>query len=396
LLLTLLERLGLPETDFQFFARFLSPPLLNNDRQPTRMRRGVPMAHVLSDLLAELVMRLLERHIHEHARVRIVRRVDDICLLTPDASEAVAAWRSVQDFCAACGLAVNQQKAGAVCLGGELPAGLPPGRPRWNMLELDHQGRWKVHQETFLAHLEQSRVRVTAADAVLSAVQLYNANADYLISSLALGAALGDSHRDSAESAVREFHHAFFGNGRGIVPGLGDTIRQRFLAHGSLVAFIPEGWMYWPITAGGLGLKNPLVIAGQYAGAYRNRPHPNAPETRSVGWNTQANEWAAYYEHLLERVDASEPEDTKVMKTLVEDFIARGSDISAGRQQGLTSYWRWILYTYGPQILQRFGTFRFLITELVPLQLISQQRVKDTSLDGGKQPAEGSDEAIAF
>lgn len=30
----------------------------------------------------------------------------------------------------------------------------------------------------------------------------------------------------------------------------------------------------------------------------------------------------------------------------------------------------WVLYLYGPQIREHLGTFRFLITELVPLQII--------------------------
>jgi hypothetical protein len=77
----------------------------------------------------------------------------------------------------------------------------------------------------------------------------------------------------------------------------------------------------------------------------------------------------------------AEPKDTKVMKTLTDDFIQRGQTISAGKQKGLSSYWRWILYTYGPQILQKFGTFRFLIPELVPMQLIGEQRLQDSSLD---------------
>jgi hypothetical protein len=58
-------------------------------------------------------------------------------------------------------------------------------------------------------------------------------------------------------------------------------------------------------------------------------------------------------------------------------------ELSAGKQKGLSSYWRWILYLYGPQILQKFGTFRFLIPELVPMQLIGEQRLQDSSLDGG-------------
>ena len=49
--------------------------------------------------------------------------------------------------------------------------------------------------------------------------------------------------------------------------------------------------------------------------------------------------------------------------------------MSGTSQHDLGAYWRWILYTYGPQIVDRFGSFRFLITELVPLQLILQGRV---------------------
>ena len=58
------------------------------------------------------------------------------------------------------------------------------------------------------------------------------------------------------------------------------------------------------------------------------------------------------------------------METLVTDFIKRGAEVSAGKQQNLAPYWRWILYLYGPQIREQLGTFRFLITELVPLQII--------------------------
>ena len=61
------------------------------------------------------------------------------------------------------------------------------------------------------------------------------------------------------------------------------------------------------------------------------------------------------------------------MEALVNDFIRRGSEMSNRHQAGLSPYWRWILYIYGPQILDLLGTFRFLITELVPLQLIIQQ-----------------------
>jgi hypothetical protein len=124
------------------------------------------------------------------------------------------------------------------------------------------------------------------------------------------------------------------------------------------------------------------VKAGQYAETHRQRKRLEPPRDRPPGWDTQENEWSEYYEWLLQRLKEAEPKDTKVMKTLVDDFIQRGQKISAGKQKGLSPYWRWILYTYGPQILQKFGTFRFLIPELVPMQLIGEQRLEDSSLDG--------------
>jgi hypothetical protein len=139
---------------------------------------------------------------------------------------------------------------------------------------------------------------------------------------------------------------------------------------------------YWPLTAGGLGLHNPLVTAGQYAEARRARGHRELPRERAPGWDTEKNEWSDYYARLLAPLEEAEPKGTKVMKTLTDDFIQRGQTISAGKQQGLAPYWRWILYTYGPQVIEEFGTFRFLIPELVPMQLIGEQRVQDSSLDG--------------
>jgi hypothetical protein len=102
------------------------------------------------------------------------------------------------------------------------------------------------------------------------------------------------------------------------------------------------------------------------------------PQERSVGWQVRSNGWAAFYaSHLLEVTPAA-PDERTVMETLVADFIARGVELSSGKQQNLSTYWRWVLYMYGPQLLERFGTFRFLETALVPQQLIVQRQLGDT------------------
>lgn len=385
-MLSILRRLGVPEAHLGVFARYLAPPLRPGAGEPTRMRRGAPMGHTLSGMLAELLMRLLEQHVQRQATVRIVRVVDDLCALTPDPGAAVAAWEAVGSFCSACGLAINLEKSGSLALGGERPDRLPAGPPRWGMLELDALGRWHVHQETFEAHLEQGRARLEAAPSILSKVQVYNANLKYLLNAVVLGGRLGDAHRESAGRAVLRYHHEFFGLGRGIAAGLRAEIGRRFQADLGGEAEIAEGWLYWPVTAGGLGLRNPLVVAAQYAAAERDRRPEPVPAARPADWDVRDNEWGAFYGQFLDRIEPLEPEETRVMKTLLNDFVVRGAEISAGRQVGLAPYWRWILCTYGPQILRRFGTFRFLITELVPLQLIGRQLDRDSSLDGVGRP----------
>jgi hypothetical protein len=389
-ILTILERLGIAVTDRQFFARFLTPPLRTNteDTAPVRMTRGVPMNFTLSALFADLLLRLMERYIRQGARVRIIRQIDDICLLTPHVEDAVAGWQRIHEFCDACGLEVNNAKSGAVCLGGALPEGLPTDLPRWGMLELDAIGEWRVHRPTFDAYRERSRQRVLDTPSLLSRVQLYNADAQYLANTLCLGANLGDTHRREVYEAVRHFHQSFFAPDQGIVAGLRETIRERFPLDDDREE-IPDAWLYWPITAGGLGLKNPLLIAGQYAEAYDMLEKPAVPTERDTDWENESNDWSRFYETLLDPLSPDAPTQTPVMQTLTNDFIKRGGEITAGAQKDLSPYWRWVLYTYGPQILQRFGTFRFLITELVPLQLISQQRVGDS--DGGSASGASAD-----
>lgn len=378
-LLFLLRSLGVPDADLAFFGKFLAPPLRVGGAPLGKARRGVPLRFGLSGMLAELFLRLLERHVHAGATVRVLRLVDDVCVLSPTADGVVAALARVNDFCAACGLGVNADKTGAVAVGGGLPPGLPTALPRWGMLELDAAGDWRVHRPTLDAHLQQARDRVAAAGAVLAKVQEYNANARYLLNAVGVAGHLGDAHRAAVADAVRRFHLRFFDDTTGVVAGLAADLGRRF---GADPAAVPEGWVYWPLTAGGLGLVNPLLTVSQYAQEFHNRTAVERPTQRGPDWQTTAGGWFELYSDALETVAEAYPDETPVMKTLVDDFVARGQEVSAGAQAGLTAYWRWVLAVYGPEVLARFGTFRFLLTELVPLKLIGRQLGRPTAADG--------------
>jgi hypothetical protein len=336
----------------------------------------------LSHWLAEWLLRLMERYVHAHARLRIIRQIDDVCLLSPTAEDLVAGWQAAQRFLEACGLALNSDKCGAAALGAELPGAMPNSPPRWGLLELTAGGQWGVHEAAFRTFCQESRKHVSARQALLGRVTLYNAHLRYLTSALGLALDLGDAHRRAVLDALRRFAGEFFSPEKGIVAGLRASIRERYLQDMQL-GQLPESWMYWPITAGGLGLRSALVLAGQYQLAWeeRNKARASAPSSRPANWQRGDAAWTAYYDEQLKNLEPARPKESKLMKTLVDDFIARGQEISAGKQQGLSDYWRWILSIHGAEILDKFGTFRFLLTDLVPLQLIHEQLLNDGSLD---------------
>jgi hypothetical protein len=161
-----------------------------------------------------------------------------------------------------------------------------------------------------------------------------------------------------------------------MVETLRQIIQERFLGQESITS-IPEAWLYWPITAGGAGLTQAPLLAAAYGQDFTQGWKPVIPEERKSTWQHESLEWRGFYTTFFSEVEAQAPTPNQVMETLVLDFIRRGATLSVGAQKGLSSYWRWILYIYGPQILEHLGTFRFLITELVPLQLVGSRKVRD-------------------
>jgi hypothetical protein len=392
LLLRMLSRLGLADRDIEFFERYLRVRVDDNG-QVLIWHAGVPNHRRVSDLLGELVLLMLDQYVQRRARALIVRVIDDICLLAPSAEEAVKAWEAVHAFCAACGLALNEEKCGAVCIGGALAPALPAAPPCWLLLELNERGEWEVYAAGFEALLGQAREQIAAANSILAKVDLYNAHLAHLERALALTAALGPEHRRSVRAAIQRFQHELFGSQRGIGDELRRAIRERFTGTASHTQ-LPEAWLYWPITAGGLGLRQAVMRAATYAEGFERLAKVRPPTERTADWQRRDNDWARFYASLLSEVSAVEPAGNQVMETLVNDFISRGAELSSGKQTGLSPYWRWVLYLYGPQILESFGTFRFLFSELVPLQLITERHLEDGEVAVG-QAADGAASDLA-
>jgi hypothetical protein len=370
-LLDILQRYGASPAQLAFFQTFLQTPLLHQEKVVTSAC-GIPNYYQLSHTLGELVAGLFEHYVERHARVQIVRLIDDICILGTSADEMDKAWQAIGNFCEAFGLALNQEKCGSICVGGERLALLPPAQPAWLLLTLDSQGDWHVNWGAFDRYLQQARQHVMKSSSLISQIKIYNAHLRKLVKTLAMRTDLGNSHRQEIATAMERFSQSFFGPGQSIIAFTYQSIYGRILKQASTIQ-IPEAWLYWPMTAGGCGLLQATILATGFNRSVREaRETPEAAPTGEPpdDWQYRNNDWSTFYRSLLQEFEESSPVTSQVMETLVNDFIQRGSEVSNRYQPSLSPYWRWIVYIYGPQILDSLGTFRFLITELVPLQLI--------------------------
>ncbi len=362
LLLALLEHWGLEPAELDFWRRWLSLPLQTSSGVQIA-QSGLPIQRALSDALAELLLRVLDGYVTQQAAVLVVRAVDDITLIAASADAARAGLQAVQTFCAQTGLALNMAKCGAVCIGGTLPADLPQALPSWMFVQLDASGAWGIDQQAVADYLAQWRAHLDPRAPILEQVELYNQAQSYLTTALGLRVTLDEQHRAQVGAALALLHST----------DIVDTVRQQLRERFGMTQALPEAWFYWPLTAGGLGLRQLGLTQALYARQQHEwLAQQSLPKQREPLWQQVDTTWGGFYIRCCQALSLSEPTSNAVLETLVNDFIARGGELSNDRQTTLSPYWRWILYLYGPQILAAFGSFRFLFTELVPLQLIRQ------------------------
>jgi hypothetical protein len=386
-LLRLLERIGMPDLWRDFLGRYLRIPIRAEDGI-RRVGRGVPLDHRLGDLLAEWLLLLLDLYVEQEAGVGLIRVVDDVFFLTDDADRARQAWQAIVRFCQGLGLEINAEKSGSLTLNGSAVADLPQGPVLWGALQLEGDGTWRLHEPTLERLQDWARRQVEAGGNTLGMVRAYNEACRFLLSVLGLSVEAGANHLVAVGKRLARMQQDLFGPGNGIAALLHGRLREQFRDSRLQQRGLPEALLYWPITAGGLGLVQPLLLVAAYSLARAQYSVPVAPTWPHAGtadW-LESREWATFYAALGVEYAVEEPTATPGLAALVQDFIARGTEVAGRRQVNLRPYWKWILYTYGPPLLDALGTFRFLLTELVPLSL-----VRAGGGEEAEDPADGED-----
>lgn len=368
LVLRLLEDVGLSAEWRRFIASYLRMPISDGVKTRTPAR-GLPLGLTLSRLLSEVLLAHLDASVRLATTrpVHLIRLVDDVVVVTDSAADLARAWDAIGEFARAAGLSINAAKTGAIAINGALPAKVPQAPPRFGLLELTSDGELVPSARALSETRARVAARLAATPSLLERVEIYNAEMRACIHGLCPAARFGRAHRRRIGRAIRDFDLALGARAR-----LRAELARRYFEGRRTV---PDAWLHWPRSAGGLGMLDPALELLQYR---KSKPieRPATPPTKDP---KSVSDWRAYYLALLEPIAPAPPATHAAMDALARDFEQRlgemkGRDATAaaGEAVSLAPYWRWVLATHGPDVLDWLGTYRFLLKSLVPLHLIQR------------------------
>ncbi|KAJ3041306.1 hypothetical protein HDV00_009578 [Rhizophlyctis rosea] len=264
----LLKRLGVPQQWLTFFAKFLAVPVFYAPNQPIRVRkRGVPISHSLSFLFAELILAGLDLHVWRKTGIFNYRNHDDFWFFDKEEAKVVDAWKIMREYAELFGLRFNEEKSGStkVFAGakeGERVGGdgsLPQGAVQWGFLTLDSNAQFTITPSNLDPFIKEMKENLLCAPSVLHWVTLYNKYTRFFLRNGGLHCArvCTKDHIRRLISVLRDVHLKVFDSHAGnAVQALYDRIRRDFPRFAVKDSDAMEGWVYWPVTAGGLGMVN--------------------------------------------------------------------------------------------------------------------------------------------
>ncbi|ESZ93996.1 hypothetical protein SBOR_5617 [Sclerotinia borealis F-4128] len=257
---------GLSEKWLRFFRKFLEAPLkFTDDDVSTEVRirkRGVPGAHALSAVCGETILFCLDYTVNQSTDgAQLYRMHDDFWIWSHSHETVVKGWKSILDFSKIMGVTLNQGKTGSVCITSNgssrlMDPSLPTGDIRWGFLKLDPiTGHFTIDQSMVDQHVSELQSQLHDKNSVFSWIQAWNTYAGRFFTSNfgKPSNAFGRAHVDAMLSSFRHIQKLIFTN-TNVVSYLKDTLRERFG-----IDDVPDGYLYFPTSLGGLELHNPFI-----------------------------------------------------------------------------------------------------------------------------------------
>ncbi|PMD65044.1 uncharacterized protein K444DRAFT_640724 [Hyaloscypha bicolor E] len=374
-----------------FFHRVLEAPMkfiADGNEAPVMIRkRGTPISGPMSDMLGETVLFCLDFAFNQLTDgARMYRLHNDIC------------WKVMTEFSQLTGLNFNQSKTGSVKvtrrpgITSNTPSSLPKGDVRWGFLKLDGAiGRFLIDQENVDTHIEELRRQLEACKSVFDWIQAWNVyGARFFTNNFGKPAnCFGLSHVDMMlETFSRIQSKLFASTGGSVTSTLKNMISERFE-----VDDIPEGYLYFPMSMGGLDLKSPFVNLYLIRDTIMKKPDAaldqffldEEKEYRVAKANFErgnsfldSESFMTFEEFTRYREQTSKHLYTaysKLIEEPVEDEVTVTTDVANENTRGrMNSYNRWIIQLYAPDMMSRFGGLNVVEKGLLPTGMVSMFR----------------------
>jgi hypothetical protein len=405
-IITVLAFFGVPENWLEFFSVFLKAPMcFKDDAGDIQVReRGTPISYALSALCGEIILFGMDFAVNQKADGLFLYRIhDDIWFWDPKPEKCVAAWKEMNTYASLVGLNFNASKTGSACVGADLSRELPEGDIRWGFLKFDStQRRFIIDQPDVDAHIVELRRQLSATRSVFGWVNAYNKYMAFFVRNFGgrPAACFGREHLDDMIDTLAKVQKQLFPGDQaeegGAVGHLRNMIRVRFG-----VDNLPQGYFYFPISNGGLELRNPMVEIF----AMVNMVFP----AKDVSFKKQVEKDYATYRNLKDRWDQSESQvylSTKEFMPYEEYVYQRETRLASWKwsyikmlkvpppvnvslspaveaalknawpdnhwrwHDSMDFYQKWVVGLYADEVIERFGSLEVVDPALIPVGLV--------------------------
>lgn len=283
------------------------------------------------------------------------------------------------------------KKTGAVNIGGQLHPSLPSGPAgcQWGFLKLNaEQGRFVIDQAGVDIHIAELRRQLASTKSVFGFINAYNKYLAFFQRNFGDPAhCFGRVHADEIIDTFNRIQKELFPDtGGSVVKRLQAMIESRFG-----VTDIPFGWFFFPITRGGLEVRNPVIDLLAVRGDLSESPQNTFTDRMKFDlkeyvdhkerWQAKAGfsgeEFMSFEEYVLGRETRLERWQQKYL-SLQQMPTATGVALIGRAQNELSSGWygettydKYIFALYSNEIFARFGTLTIVEPTLIPVGMVS-------------------------
>lgn len=416
-----LEHFGVNEEWLDFFKKALEAPLVFKDEAGSapRIRRGTPISTTLETFFSETLLFCSDFAVNQRANGSLLYRLHDDIWLWGDSEACAQSWNALTEFSNVMGIEINGDKTGSCTVLAKgsketttSSAVLPGGDVSWGLLKLDPEtGRFLINQAEIDKHISELSLQLKACGSVFDFIQAWNLYGGRFFQAHCGQVAwcTGRQHVDEILKTFQRIQSALFPSTSGNVGlYLKKMIGER-LGH---VPRIPDGFLYYPSTMGGLGVRNPLislyiirsdsaknpeVFMDEFFEAERKsykqaKERYEAREFEKKGrpiaeklggdWEDLRGKPFMSFEEYIQDPNLTSGTQGECYRKLLTTPQPRGVEISGQDKlkefqkicpddRDWTDYERWVVELYAKEIIDCFGTLVIIEKGLLPTSLVT-------------------------